>query len=828
VRALFAATLFCSAALLFLVQPMAGKMVLPYLGGSPAVWNTCMVFFQAILLLGYLYAHRLTSLPGQRRQVIVHLGVLGLGGLALLAAVILTADHSAVPVLSSLAPTGDGLPVLNVLSLLAVAVGLPFFAVSTSAPLLQKWFAATGHPSAKDPYFLYAASNAGSLLFLLGYPLLVEPTFRVVEQTWLFAGGFALLVALVGLCGKAALSPLRPPPLMVEPTPVESATAPTARDKLRWLLLAFVPSSLMLGVTTHLTTDIAAIPLLWVLPLGLYLLTFIIAFSKGGDRLRGGLNTLAPIVILLLVFVLTSELPLGVGPLVGVHSLAYFVIALTLHTELSAARPHPAHLTTFYLWVSVGGVLGGAFNGLLAPLVFPLPFEYAAAVVMACGLLRRGDPAPVQASPGPGPDSLAMRRLLIDTAVPFGMVIVCMLLRVVMLMKFGGSEESEGKTAGQWVSEWLTRACQFSGLDWSVDGGTVGLLLTYGPPCLLAFVFADRPVRFALAALAILFVHSVIQLQNPASLVITRTYFGVLAVQQDSRRKVEGVEKEVMYRQLLHGTTLHGSQFLPDEELEAKYPGLSREPLMYYHRSGPVGDVFRQTLGAHADARVGVVGLGVGATAAYMGEGQSVTFFEIDPKVVELVDGPRHFTYLTDARRRGAMVHHVLGDARLTLAKHTGDKFHLLLVDAFSSDSIPLHLITVEAMRLYADRVTDDGLVGIHISNRFMDLAPVVAALAKECGLACRVRTDRCEDTNLKTLPDTPPGKTSSCWMVLARSEAAMEPFDRLTGGTGWWRVEVPDRLRAWTDDYADVLSVMKAAEVKWLRSRFGLPSYAK
>lgn len=825
-RALFAATLFCSASLLFLVQPMIGKMVLPYLGGSPAVWNTCMVFFQAVLLLGYLYSHKLTSLPGQKRQLFIHLGVLGLGAAALSIGLVCTANHAAVPVLASLAPAGDGLPVLNVLAMLAVAIGLPFFAVSTSAPLLQKWFAATGHPSAKDPYFLYAASNAGSLIFLLGYPLLVEPTLRVVEQTWLFSAGFMLLAVLVAVCGKITINPLRPPSLMTEPTLVETPPAPTGKDKFRWLLLAFVPSSLMLGVTTHLTTDIAAIPLLWVLPLGLYLLTFIVAFSKGAERLRGLLNSAAPVVILLLVFVLTSALPLPIGLLVLAHTAAYFVIALTLHTELATARPHPFHLTTFYLWVSIGGVLGGVMNGLIAPLLFPLPFEYGGAVVIACLLLRRGKGVQPTSSTAES-DSKEGTRRMIDAVVPFVTIILCMGLRVLMSQKFGGGAD-EPKGVGQWVADALTSLCRMSGIATTVDGQTVGMLLTFGPPCLLAFVFADRPVRFTLTVLAILFLHYYLGLVSSDVKVTVRTYFGVMRI-GEAEREVPGMKKKPKLRVLEHGTTLHGSQFVPDEELEKAYPNLSREPLMYYHRTGPVGDLFADTLGRHpTDARVGTVGLGAGATAAYMQKGQNITFYEIDPKVVELVNEPKYFTFLSDARERGATVNTVLGDARLTLAKHDGPAYHLLIIDAFSSDAIPLHLITVKAMRMYADRITGDGLLGIHISNRYMDLAPVVAALAKECGLACRLRTEKCEDDNLKTLPETPPGKTSSSWMVLGRSEEALAVFDRHAGPFKWEKVEVPDGLRVWTDDYADVLSVMKSPEVKWLRRTVGQPSFAK
>jgi hypothetical protein len=398
---LFAVTLFVSASLLFMVQPMVGKLVLPLLGGSPAVWNACMVFFQALLLLGYLYADRLTRQENTRKQWIIHMGVMALPITVFALAVLFGSRHTPIAVAESLAPTDGSSAILGVLAMLTVAIGIPFFVVSTSATLLQKWFTYTGHPSARDPYFLYAASNFGSLISLLGYPIFIEPNMTQGAQTWFWAVGFLALVGLIAFCGRAAVNPLGVPPgaalataqvggkgngkqsgnqkgnsqKPVADNKVVSVSAPTEPPPswarmAKWTVLAFVPSSLMLGVTFYMTTDIASIPLLWVGPLALYLITFIIAFGRVPPWFRILIGNLAPVMILLLVFLLISGVDPGIGLKLLLHNLTFFAAALMCHYELARDRPAPQYLTTYLLIMSFGGVLGGIFNSLVAPLVF--------------------------------------------------------------------------------------------------------------------------------------------------------------------------------------------------------------------------------------------------------------------------------------------------------------------------------------------------------------------------------------------------------------------------------------------------------------------------
>src|SRR5262245_38640887 len=421
----FALTLFTSATLLFLVQPMVGKMITPLLGGTPAVWNTCMVFFQAMLLAGYAYAHATTSWLGPRKQAGLHLALLAIPFIVL-----------PIAVNKDLAPSGEANPVLGVLVLLTVAVGLPFFVVSASAPLLQKWFASTDHPAANDPYFLYGASNLGSMLALVSYPWLVEPSLRLAQQSWVWTAGYGLLLLLTAACAilmwytapartpassevastaimtapakDTAISPAPVKDTAISSTPVKTkkkrardkpaANVPvlspaqqpvTLRRRLRWIALAFVPSSLMLGATTFITTDIAAIPLLWVVPLALYLLSFILVFSREPGWLHKGMILLMPLMVLLLAFMMLSGMTPKMWQYVLYHPLVLFVVAMVCHGELARDRPAAAQLTEFYLWMSVGGVLGGMFNALLAPVIFNGLVEYQLALVLACVVMPR-------------------------------------------------------------------------------------------------------------------------------------------------------------------------------------------------------------------------------------------------------------------------------------------------------------------------------------------------------------------------------------------------------------------------------------------------------
>ena len=926
----FAITLFVSATLLFMVQPMVGKLILPLLGGSPAAWNTCMVFFQGLLLLGYLYAHTLTYrlATNPRRQMRIHLSLLLITIVWLLLMGVVSPSHSPVAVFNSLAPQGVAYPMIGVLGLLTVAIGLPFLVISTSAPLLQRWFVYTGHPSARDPYFLYAASNAGSLISLLGYPLLIEPSLTLKSQAWLWAGGFTLLTVLIYLCGRAASSPAGLTGKVARQSMSEQALLarsdrmmpprPSLMTMIRWVALAFVPSSLMLGVTFHMTTDIASVPLLWVIPLALYLLTFIIAYAHTPEWFRPVLVNIAPVLILLLVFVMISGISgLSTFMMLALHLVTYFFTALLMHSELARLRPAPEYLTGYFLWISIGGVLGGIFNALIAPVAFPLAWEYPIALALACLLVP-----PMNDSPENGrddkPEQPAMtlakqpmplwRRCLpgmMDMLVPLSMLALSAWLIVL-------PQKSEWFSQFcLWVSETVSGGLQYAGLKVQLNPNTLATLLIYALPCMLCFLFIDRPIRFGLCVAAVLFTSHFRNFQQDAALFSVRSFFGILKVQEyvetrtvmtltapdpddpEGRAALFGLRKPVPYHKLSHGTTLHGMQASVSDALTQPLSNLSgigylsrrsalawyaesvlrddlrllgaatpwdalllsgaqkswdfrQEPLTYYHRTGPVGEIVAEFRRRHPLGEFAMIGLGTGSIAAYARAGQTLTFFEIDPTVIDLVVEPKvlnpdevargeqpilgPFTYVYDAKRRGAEVKFILGDARLKLAEQVDARYGLLLVDAFSSDSIPVHLLTREAVQLYKDRITDDGLLAIHISNRYIDLEPVVAILAKDLGLAARVWSDNAEDY---------PGKTASSWIVLAKSEehlgdlgvySADTGFGGLAGGAAWetfrpWNpLTIDPNVPAWTDDYSDVLRVMRLKEIRAARKFLGLP----
>ncbi len=907
---LFSITLFTSATLLFMVQPMVGKMVLPLLGGSPAAWNTCMVFFQGLLLLGYLYADRLTAKLAPAPQANWHVVVLaGVGGWFALAAA-LAPSGAPVPIFKTLAPQGEAYPMFGVLALLGAAIGLPFLIVSTSAPLLQRWFAYTGHPSSKDPYFLYATSNAGSLISLLGYPLFIEPTFSLVQQAWIFAGGFVLLAVLVYFCGEAVKrSPganTPPPRPTADTTP--DPHAPTWARKVKWMALAFVPSSLMLGVTFHMTTDIASVPLLWVIPLALYLVTFIIAFAHTPPWVRPLLGNVSPVVTLLLIFVLIS----GVGSSrnfstfsqLALHLATYFLAALMLHSELARDRPDPKYLTGFYLWISLGGVLGGMFNALIAPVAFTQPHEYPIAIAIGCLLVPNlRDPKEVADEWAAMTDTQKLVSRGFTALIPVAMVAFVGWMTL-LPDKF---PETFGGAVG-WVAGVITGGFDLVGSKVKVGSETISILAIYALPCILCFLFIDKPVRFGLCVGAVLFVNAFRSERVSALAASERSFFGILKVdgytaKTGERRliafarpnAVPGAEEEEPphpvlvrygYRKLSHGTTLHGMQAADRHTLTqfATEPtfwrGLNRsakvewmaeavmrddvrlfgasnpwdavllagvqtgwdfrqEPLTYYHRTGPVGEIVREFRTRNPKADIGMVGLGTGSIACYALPGQSLTFYEIDPTVLKLVEGDEHFTFVSDARKRGANVNFVLGDARLKLEEQKDTKYGLLLIDAFSSDSIPIHLLTKEAVQLYTDRLAPGGLLAIHISNRYVMLEPVCAILAKELGLACRISSDTVHDDPSWINPY--PGKTSSSWVVMARSEEDLgglgieDPkggggLAALTGMAAWFdfrpweRIKIDKNVPAWTDDYSDVLRVMRLGEIRWVRRQFGLP----
>jgi SAM-dependent methyltransferase len=792
---LFAVTLFLSAFLLFLIQPMIGKILLPYLGGTPAVWNTCMVFFQAALLAGYLYAHAITRRFGVRRQLGLHLLLLLLP-LAPLAFLRLDVGRLAR---DWLPPPTEANPIGWLLLMLALSTGLPFFVVSTSAPLLQKWYAATGARGASDPYFLYGASNLGSMLALLGYPFLIQPNIGLAVQAWIWIAGYGVLLALTALCGLLARRAVPPGEMttavpdggradirVLDPQDRVEAVPPLRW--LRWVALAFVPSSLMLGLTTYVTTDLAPIPLLWTIPLALYLLSFILVFSRLPGIVHVAMVLLLPVAIL---FVLAPnqmaatvvDLPgmgglpealhiravqlsgggfkvwLGLQHIIVIHLAALFVAAMVCHGELARTRPTVRNLTGFYVCLSLGGVLGGLFNALLAPLLFNRVVEYPMMIAGACLLL-----------PSLGLKSQALwaqtaNLLVTGTVGVFGLLAAGFILA-------STSDEAHEFAMYQVVSRlpW----------DW------------------------QRPA------------HDIFQTNRVDSndlISEQRTFFGVLRVTSDDWSRAK-------YHYLVHGNIWHSMQCHDPPE------GRS-EPLAYFHRDGPIGDLFRVVEARQSRPRIAVLGMGAGTLAAYAQRDWDVTFYEIDKEVIKLAHDPAYFTYLEDAKRRGAHINEVLGDGRLQIQKAPDGSFDLIFMDAFSSDSVPTHLLTREALTMYRTKLAPGGIIIVNIANRYLDFEPVMGNLADELGMCCLIGTD-------KGVSYT---RFATAWVLLARSE---EDFGALASMEGvqdvppvsvkltvmdfnvgldttlvqswprWRKLERDPRVGVWTDDYTDIFRVFR------------------
>jgi hypothetical protein len=769
---LFAITLFVSAALLFCVQPMIAKMILPILGGTPGVWNTCIVFFQTVLLGGYIWSHFVSVWLGARLQVILHVVLLSVPLL------LLPFDFPQEAMRS--VPRQEN-PIPWLIVLLATTVGLPFFVLSTTAPLLQKWFAATGHSAGKDPYFLYGASNLGSMLALLSYPFLIEPALTLVQQRAFWALGYGLLAVLILACAgmlwrrpgirkqesggrneqggvvvrlrsREALSsdstasppqqlttslpdhlttPLTPDSLLLTPDP-------TIGRRLRWLALAFVPSSLMLGVTTYLTTDIAPIPLLWVIPLALYLLTFILVFARKKILSPALMLRVLPLLALVMTVLLFAEdMRPPIWLLIPLHLLTFFVAAMACHGQLAQDRPATAHLTEFYLWLALGGVLGGLFNAIIAPLVFWGVAEYPLALVLAC-LLR---PANRHSNEGGGFGWL-------DLALPLGV---------------GG----------------LTSAIVLSLQGFGMKPGQLSVGLMAGIPAAICYTLVDRPIRFALGIGAVLLAGGFYTGSQGKTIHVERDFFGVVRVTRDRQGK---------FIQLVHGKTIHGRQ----------NPDQPTEPLAYFHPSGPVGRIFDHFNPLYPDGRVGVVGLGAGSMAAYARPEQKWKFYEIDPAVDRIAND--YFTFLKDCQAGKPEV--VLGDARLRLQDEPDDYFDLLFLDAFSSDAVPVHLLTKEALQLYVAKLKRSGFLCFNVSNRYVSLQPVLANLAEDADLTCIFRDDLSSTPSEKEL-----GKEPSQWILMAHKDTDLSAFTK----RGLWEtLSGKPGARVWTDDYSNILEVFK------------------
>ena len=737
---LFAACIFGSACLLFLMQPLVGKLLLPLAGGTPAVWNSCMLCFQGMLLAGYAWAHFGSRLLGHRLHLAAHLL------LVVVAASVLPVgpNETAAETFGRSLP-----PIVEIPWLVLQSAGLPFFVLSATSPLLSRWLTLR-YPD-RDPWPMYAASNAGSLVALLAWPLVVEPLLPLRESAYLHALGFLLVAGLLFACGSLVWN--RRPEALAS---IDTETIP-ARRKALWVLLAFVPSSLLLSVTTHLSTDIAPIPLLWIVPLGLYLLSLIAAFARRQLLSRERLGRLLPPVVLILMLLLLSGsndlagLPVLVLP--AIHLGAFYVLARALHGELAHRKPTASHLTEFYLWVAVGGVLGGVFNGLLAPLMFSgVGFaEYPLGLLLA-----------LLACPG----YRQLMRLEPEPARGF-------VRRMYPLLPLFAT------IAGSMVVAAL-----------APDDRILRLAATLGIPLVLAYPLVDSPPRLAASLSLVALMTSLAPVGGDAVVLRERNYFGEVRV-------VEGKNPQGRYHRLMHGTTIHGQQSLDTTDSEGRHL-----PLTYYHTSGPIGRLLIEAGKAKPRLRVAAIGLGTGSLAYYARAGEEWSFLEIDPAIVRIARDPAYFAYLQECR---AEVTTIAGDARQTIRTIEDGSLDLLILDAFSSDAIPTHLLTAEAFQLYIDKLEPGGLIAVHISNRWLDLAPVLGnvAAAIDPPATAIVMDDRSRGRGDDT------GIQGSIWAAMStRPETWGRLFERRSG---WDPLEADRRVRIWTDSYSPIGPLLRS-----------------
>lgn len=777
---LFIVTTFLSALLLFSVQPMFAKMVLPVLGGSPSVWAVAMFFFQGALLAGYCYAHLLISYLPLRIGGLVHLAVCALAFIVL---------PIGLPAWFGEPPPGE--PYLWQLGLFAVAVGLPFLAVSANAPLLQAWFSASRDPRARDPYFLYAASNLGSLIALLGYPLVLEPAWGVSQLAVYWTIGFGLLALAIALTFWSALTGARASAANpAQATAATAATTPPARapswvDRAGWVGLALVPSALLTAFTTHVTTDVASAPLLWVIPLALYLLTFVLVFRERSIVPRRLLLIihLASVIAALVLLAQTRNEGWFVTAPVGM--LVFFCSAMVAHRTLYEARPDARHLTEFYLWMSLGGALGGLSAALVAPKLFSEVFEYPLllALSMACR-----------------PNALSIRRWKLDDWLALWLVVAAGILAIYWMPwaidnvppVFEPWRQTQTWSGALW---WLSWPLGIINQAWLVvwrNGAAVAVVTVMAIILLASYASAPRQLVAALMMVAAVTTLPSQIKRGEAS----RSYFGVYRVQ---------ISADGQFNTLIHGTTLHGAQRVRDQngnQVADATPGT------YYHPGSPMAEAVRRMRRVAEEKgrmpRFGMIGLGTGSMACHAQKGEAWRFYEIDPLMVSIAQSDR-FTFLDNCLPKPDIV---IGDARLTVAKEPDASFDLIIVDAFSSDAVPVHLMTVEALRLYMAKVRPDGVALLHISNRYLDLDAVLAATRLQIpGLAGVLISD--------DLADGSYAQSTSTVAVFARTEEVLAQFREVTGARDF----SPPRMRAWTDDYSDIIApFMSMARRRFVR----------
>jgi spermidine synthase len=731
---LFAISLFTSAILLFWVQPLIAKALLPAYGGAPELWGGCILFFQSALVMAYGYVILLEKLFSLRRQVIIHIALLALTAslalplkLGLLNTVIMRSDW-----------LYNRAPILSVLAELAVTLGLPAFALATSSPLLQTWAAQIYPGYGQSIYSLYAVSNAGSLIATVGYPFLMEPMLSLNRQAGVWTGmylAYALAILacalLVWRLGRTAISKDH------DAEPGVEIGSPDG-GRWRWLLLSALPTSLLLSVTNYVTSNITATPLLWLAPLTLYLLAFILAFTTRSYRLKFKPELFAQGAAILLTLTIVAEATEPAWALALLHLVAFFILIAGATYQLASAKPSVKRSSEYYLMIAVGGWLGGAFNTFLAPHIFDRSWEYPLMIVVACLVCQQAKGA-----------KPTLRSALQDGG--FAALIGALALMLALFAVFLRVDD-------------LTRVA-----------------MAFGLPLVLAnHLFKNRPLRFALAIGAIVVAGALTSEALNRTLYSERNFFGALRVTS---------APDFGMNSLMHGNTMHGKQFT-DEARKCI-------PISYFHAEGPFGDVVKAFEASATPKNVGVIGLGVGAMASYARPGQDWTFYELNPEVIKIARNDDYFTYLSDCAKQEVKI--VSGDARLKLRGALDKSFGLIVFDAFNSDAIPTHLLTIEAIELYLSKLGDNGLLVFHISNRSVDLRPVLAAAADAAGAECLWRRD--------TNESAAKGKDASEWVVLVRRANSIEGLAHLLR---WERITSTDHGAVWTDNYASLIKVIR------------------
>jgi hypothetical protein len=726
----YTAAIFVSALLLFSVQPLFTRMVLPRLGGSPAVWSVAMVFFQSLLLGGYAYAHYLMRLRSRLIPVTIHLVLLAI---ALLTLPLSIAGGWGEP------PSGGY--AFWLLGLFAVSIGLPFFALAANNPLLQAWFVRTGHPNGTDPYFLYASSNIGSFLALLSYPVLLEPLFTLRTQNLIWTGGYGLLIVLIAACGVLLLR--SPVSAAIDVLAEESAAPPPAWIlRARWIFLAAVPSGLLIAVTAHISTDIAAAPLLWVLPLSLYLLTWVLVFQSRPLLPHKWMLLAQPLAIAGVIVLLAIGGEQNLLLTLGGNLFFFFVIAMACHGELARTRPAAKYLTGFYVALSFGGMVGGLFAGLIAPFTFSWIAEYP--ILLALAALCR--------PPGGNERLPGWSRWY----WPFLAVLAVALIAP----SWSGGKTMLGETR-----------------VWAI--GAVGVLSAV----LALAVNANRWKIFATVVVALVLIRA-----YPADngrVETVRSFFGVHKIV---------VTPGGQYHVLMHGTTIHGAQRFQNND---GTPITGRpEPISYYHKDGGIGQAIAAIRARKGAAlRVAVIGLGAGTLVCASVPGETWKFFEIDQSMVDTARDVRYFSFI---RNCAPDLRPVMGDARLTFAREPDGIYDLIIVDAYSSDAIPIHLATEEAMKIYKDKLAPQGAVLMHVSNRHLELASVVVGIADANDLKSWVYDQDSNRDDEYIFPTSV--------VVSARDQADV---GKLASSDVWELTEADENQRVWTDDYCNVLGAV-------------------